>query len=168
MRLFLASDSRQCLLFWSYIYLCEFNNCMARFIPITCLMYIFSGLIWRALEKAKANIMKKLSDFCQEICLELIQHEVPEERGARVCSQLLGSATNKLNEMIAEQKQLVTEKQREISRIITPHIQVCNNWSQTNNERYPELSLLTYRYVTTGHRKTKRDIQNYHSSHTGM
>ena len=88
-------------------------------------MYIFSGLIWRAVEKGKESIMKKLSDFCQEICLELIQHEVPEERGARVCSQLLGSATNKLNEMIAELKQLVTEKQREISRIITPHIQVC-------------------------------------------
>ena len=107
---------------------------MARFIPITWLVYIYSGLLWRAFEKGTANILKKLSDFCQEICLELIQHEVPEERGARVCSQLLGSATNKLNEMIAELKQLVTEKQREISRVITPHIQVCNNWSQRKRE----------------------------------
>ena len=70
----------------------------------------------------KDSILQKLRDFSKEICLELQELGVPD--GARVCPQMLGSADHKLGEMITELKEVVTNKQREISRVITPHVQV--------------------------------------------
>ena len=74
------------------------------------------------MENVKDSIIQKLRGFSVEICRELQDLGVPD--GARACPQMLGSADHKLGEMITELKESVTNRQRDISRVITPHVQV--------------------------------------------
>ncbi|KAH3768967.1 hypothetical protein DPMN_170188 [Dreissena polymorpha] len=83
----------------------------------------FSGMLWRALDTSKTALMSELSRITASLGSQLGQLGVDSLRCARVATQLLFSANHKLSEIVSQLKDLVTSKQRDISRIVTPHVQ---------------------------------------------
>lgn len=59
-------------------------------------MFVFSGMLWNALETCRSMLLAVLKQFTTELCEELHSLGVPSERTKRVLGQLLGSASNKV------------------------------------------------------------------------
>ena len=59
------------------------------------------------------------------LCVKLNELGVKDEKGKNIHSQILRSVMNRMNNMVADLKRIVTNRQREISRMITPQVQVC-------------------------------------------
>ncbi|XP_045194118.2 uncharacterized protein LOC123549787 [Mercenaria mercenaria] len=83
----------------------------------------FSGMLWKILDKLKLEILSKLKSFISELTPRLEDLGIQAIKTMRVSTTLLSSASNKLSEMVAHLKDIITDKQRDISRIITPHVQ---------------------------------------------
>ncbi|XP_052816315.1 uncharacterized protein LOC128242920 isoform X2 [Mya arenaria] len=83
----------------------------------------FSGMLWRVMEGLKTDLMALIQDFTDGLQRQLELLGIAAIRTDRLAKQVMGSAQNKLTEMVSYLKDIVTTRQRDISRIVTPHIQ---------------------------------------------
>ncbi|KAL5022560.1 hypothetical protein ScPMuIL_001715 [Solemya velum] len=84
---------------------------------------VFSGLLWSKLEACKSLVVGILTASSTKICKQLQEMGVAQPRTDRAKMQLIGNARNKLTELITSLKEHVTNRQRDISRVLTPTVQ---------------------------------------------
>ncbi|XP_060079931.1 serine-rich adhesin for platelets-like [Ylistrum balloti] len=108
----------------------QLSEPMYRCISV-CWDKVFSGLLWRTLEDCESLLLITLTVFVRELCEKLQTLEVQRNQTDRVSTQLCHSTKDKLAEMLANLKELVLSRQRDINRIITPAVQ--ENLDQTYN-----------------------------------
>ncbi|WAR13064.1 SLIP-like protein, partial [Mya arenaria] len=83
----------------------------------------FSEMLWRLMDQLHADIVARILDFNDRLQKQLELLGISAMRTDRLATQANCSANNKLTEMVSNLKDVVTPWQREISRIVTPHIQ---------------------------------------------
>ncbi|KAL4234557.1 hypothetical protein ACF0H5_006198 [Mactra antiquata] len=83
----------------------------------------FNGLIWKAFDKLQDDILRLLHLASLKLTVQLEKLNIRRDGIDRVCAQLKNSVSNKLKDMVDVLKETVSCNQRDISRLITPHIQ---------------------------------------------
>ncbi|XP_052816525.1 uncharacterized protein LOC128243066 [Mya arenaria] len=83
----------------------------------------FSETLWRVFEGLQNDIRTWIQDSTCKLQKQLESLGISVIRIDRLATQVICSANNKLTEMVRHLKDVVTPRQRGISRIVTPHIQ---------------------------------------------
>ncbi|KAL3860604.1 hypothetical protein ACJMK2_010702 [Sinanodonta woodiana] len=84
---------------------------------------VFSSVLWKILDTVQIDILAKIQQFNQKVGSELQKMGFPTNRIDQLKEQVEKSVKFKLTEMVLHLKPLVTAKQRDISRILSPHVQ---------------------------------------------
>ncbi|XP_052816838.1 uncharacterized protein LOC128243248 isoform X1 [Mya arenaria] len=83
----------------------------------------FSEMLWRVMDELYTDIVARIRGFTDRLQKQLELLGISAMRTARLATQANCSANNKLAEMVSNLKDVVTPRQRDIYRIVTPHIQ---------------------------------------------
>ncbi|KAK3603899.1 hypothetical protein CHS0354_042909 [Potamilus streckersoni] len=106
---------------------------------------VFSSILWRILETVKVSIVEQIQHFSRNVSSELQMMGFPVNRIDHMKKLVESSVNYKLTEMVVHLKPLVTAKQRDISRILSPHVQsrlveiYCTAASQTGKGTFQRM-----------------------------
>ncbi|KAL3860607.1 hypothetical protein ACJMK2_010705 [Sinanodonta woodiana] len=84
---------------------------------------VFSLDLWKILKRVKTDIRESIQQFNQKVGSELQKMEFLTNRIGQMKEQVESSVKYELTEMVLHLKPLVTAKQRDISRIMSLHVQ---------------------------------------------
>ena len=89
-------------------------------------------------------IYGNINVLAEKICVKVIQLGNTEERGNKMCSELKKKMKNRLTEMYNILKRQITVSQREITRFLTPFIQVWDNYNTIHGQHHAKTCPLAY------------------------